>query len=222
MRTSIRMAAAAACTLAVSGAAMAHSHHHNDEVRHAGAHVHGEGELNFATEGSELHLELMMPAHDILGFESINTHAQKKQLNEALEKLESDTIWSLSVAAGCQLNHAHASPTKEIHVKDGHGHGHDKHDHDHGHSHDKHDHDHGHSHDKHDHDHEHHHDHDHDGHMDIAASYVYECKAVNQLNQLSTALFEAFPRSERIRVQGFTQSGQLSETMTPNQPQVRF
>ena len=234
MRSPIRMVAVAACVLGVSSAVMAHSHHqdshhqdshhhdnhhhgdHHDhgDVRHADAHVHGQGELNFATEGSELHMELMVPAHDILGFETITTHAQKKQLNDALATLESEAIWSLSDAAQCQLISAHASPTKEVHVKEEHDHGDDHKDH-------KHHSDHKNGHD-HDHDHDCDHDHDHDGHMDISASYVFQCKQVNQLNQLSTTLFEAFPRSERIRVQGFTQSGQLSETMTPAQPQVRF
>ncbi|AMO55190.1 hypothetical protein GZ77_11540 [Endozoicomonas montiporae] len=210
MRTSIRMAVAAACTLAFSGAVLAHSHHHDhDDVRHAGAHVHGEGKLNFATEGSELHMELMMPAHDILGFERITTHAQKQQLDKALAKLESENLWSLPAAAGCQLKTAHASTTKEVHVQDDHDHGH------------KHDDDHHHKHSGHDHHHDDHDAHD-DGHMDISASYVYQCKDISQLNQFSTTLFESFPRSERIRVQGFTRSGQLSETMTPNQPQVRF
>ena len=203
MRTPIRMAAVAASILAVSANISAHVHH--DEVRHADAHVHGQGELNFAVEGSELHMELMMPAHDVLGFESITTKAQQQQLDEALHKLEAESLWSLSAQAECQLSSAHASTT-------GHDHGHSEHKSSH--SHDDHVHDHAHAHG-------HAHDHDHD-HMDIAVSYVFQCKNADNLTQLSTSLFETFPRSEMIRVQGFTASGQLSETMNSGQPQVRF
>lgn len=212
MRLSIRTAAVAAFVLAASGNVIAQSHDHDhghdhkqghdhshdhghghDEVRHAGAHVHGKGELNFATEGSELHMELMMPAHDILGFETISTPAQQQQLDEALARLQSESIWSLPAAARCQLADAHASTTNENH--DGHDHGHD-----HGQGHDS----------------------EAGGHMDIAATYKFKCQNISSLDQFATTLFETFPRSELIQVQGFTSSGQLSENMTPDQPQVRF
>ncbi|MGI9277582.1 MAG: ZrgA family zinc uptake protein [Endozoicomonas sp.] len=208
MRTPFGMAAVAACVLVFTGNAAAHKHHNHEEVRHAGAHVHGQGELNFAVEDSELHMELMMPAHDILGFESITTEAQQQQLNDALKKLESESLWQLSAEAQCQLSSAHASTTGH----EDHGHGDDKkhnHSHDHGH---KHNHK-----DDHDHDHE-----DSGGHMDIAVTYVFECSSPGRLNQFSTKLFETFPRSEKIHVQGFTSSGQLSEIITADQPQVRF
>ena len=205
MRLSIRTAAVAAFVLAASGNVIADSHDHrqghghshdhshdhghdHDEVRHAGAHVHGQGELNFATEGSELHMELMMPAHDILGFETISTPAQQQQLDEALAKLESESVWSLPAAARCQLAEAHASTTNENHN-----------DHDH-----------------------HGHDSEAGGHMDIAATYLFKCQNISSLNQFATTLFETFPRSELIQVQGFTSSGQLSENMTPDQPKVHF
>ena len=184
MRTSIRMAAIAACVMAISGNAAAHNHHH-DEVRHAAAHVHGQGELNFALEDSELHLELMIPAHDILGFESISTDAQQKQLDKALKQLESDQMWALPAGAQCRLMSSHAHTSNSDH-------GHD------------------------------HHDHEHEAHMDIESTYVFTCEAPAKLNEFSTRLFEHFTRSEKLHVQGFTSSGQLSEIITPRQPQVRF
>lgn len=192
MRTTFSTVAAAAFILATSGNAFAHDH--NSEVRHVAAHVHGEGELNFAIDSSELHMELMMSAHDILGFETITTAAQQQQLDEALEKLQSENLWTLPKAAKCRLGSAHAAAT-----------GHNSHD-DHGHGHDTH----GRNHDN------------QGGHMDIAASYVFQCENIESLNQLSTTLFETFPRSEKIRVQGFTASGQLSEHMSPQQTEVGF
>lgn len=192
MRTSIGMAAVAASVLTFSGIAAAHQHNDHEEVRHAGAHVHGLGELNFAVEGSELHMELMMPAHDILGFESITTEAQQQQLDEALMQLESESLWVLPDNAKCQLSTAHASAT-------------------------------GNNDDGHDHQHDHNHNHEeHGAHMDIEVSYVFTCDVPVNLNQLSTTLFENFPRSEKIHVQGFTSRGQLSEMITSRQPQVQF
>ena len=241
MRTTFGMTALAVCVLTSSGIAAAHNHghDHDEEVRHASAHVHGEGELNFAIEGSELHLELMMPAHDILGFESINTEAQQQQLDAALKTLESEQIWQLPASAQCVLSHANASATGH---DDHHDHGHDDHhdhkDHDHGHddhghkkhddhkAHDDHEHEHGHNH-GHDHGHDHGHGHghghhDHGAHMDIAVSYEFKCSNPTSLNQFSTTLFETFPRSEKIHVQGFTQQGQLSDIITAQEPEVRF
>ncbi|MGI9276045.1 MAG: ZrgA family zinc uptake protein [Endozoicomonas sp.] len=185
-----------------------------DEVRHVDAHIHGEGELNFAIEGSQLHLELSMPAHDILGFETIKTAAQEKQLHEALEKLETD-LWKPTAAAKCQLIEAHASSGGHQEHDDHESHDdHEKHaDHD---SHDKHedhaDHD---SHDKHGEESE-------EGHMNIAATYLFKCENISRLNSLDSSLFKTFRRSEEIRVQGFTATGQISAEISRKQPEVRF
>ncbi|WP_172806898.1 ZrgA family zinc uptake protein [Endozoicomonas arenosclerae] len=214
----------------------------NEEPRHVDAHVHGHGALNFAVEGSEVHLELKMPANDVLGFESITNDKQRHQLHEALEKLEASSLWSMTPAASCKLVSAKANAGAESHDDehdhhDDHGH-HDEHaskDHDdHGH-HDEHaskDHnDHGH-HDEHaskEHDdHGHHDEHGHEGHegegghMDISATYVFECGNANQLDTISTSLFEVFERSQSLSVQGFTQKGQAAAEMTKNNPEVRF
>lgn len=190
-----------------------------DGHRHADAHVHGIGHLNFAVEGGQIHIELETPGFDILGFESISSDAQRKQLNDALHELEKDDLWSFTPAASCTLKTASAST--------GGGHGENHHDH-HGDSHhdshhEHHDDDHHDSHhEKHGHDDHHAHGHHESAHMDIAATYVYECANIAGLNSISTRLFQRFGNSEQLKVQGFTDSGQIAGQMSRQQPEVRF
>lgn len=239
MRSVSYLAAAVACTLLSVSANAAGK-------RSVDAHVHGEGELNFAIEGSQVHMELKMPAHDVLGFETIKTSEQKHQLHEALEKLEAPGLWSFTTAASCELVEAHASAGGAEAEHDDHDEHHNKHeghdDHDEHHSkheghddHDEHhskhdDHEEHHSksegHDEHDH-HDEHKGHDHDsegesGHLDIAATYVFECRTPAKLSSFNTSLFEVFERSESLKVQGFTESDQIASEMSRSQPEVRF
>ncbi|WP_252178988.1 DUF2796 domain-containing protein [Endozoicomonas sp. 4G] len=222
MHTFTKLAAGIACGVLSLTASAA-----NGEPRHVDAHVHGHGELNFAVEGSEVHLELKMPANDVLGFETITTDKQRHQLHEALNKLEAASLWSMTPAASCKLVSAKATTSSVDHE-----HGHHEHDHHHDDEHAHHDH---HEHDHHDehkhHEHDHHHDehahHDlshegHGGHMDISATYVFQCGNVSQLNTISTSIFEKFERSESLSVQGFTQKGQTAAEMTKSTPEVRF
>ena len=125
--------------------------------RSADAHVHGHGQLNFAVDGRDVHLELEIPAADVLGFESIKSDKQKAQLKETLEALESGSLWQFTEAAQCQMVSAEAFSGKE-HKEEGHHDDHDDH-------HEKHDGDHDDHHEKHeahhgDHHKEHHDDHD--------------------------------------------------------------
>ncbi|MGI2026490.1 ZrgA family zinc uptake protein [Endozoicomonas acroporae] len=194
--------AAVACALITAGVSA-------DGHRHAGAHVHGAGYLNFAIEGRQVHIELETPGFDILGFESIRSDAQRRQLKDALQELEKDDLWSFTPAASCTLKAASASASGE--------HGEDHHDH-HGDAdghHDSHHHSHGHD--------DHHGDGHHESaHMDIAATYVYECANIAGLNSISTRLFQRFANSEQLKVQGFTDAGQIAGQMSRERPEVRF
>ncbi|WP_067521558.1 ZrgA family zinc uptake protein [Endozoicomonas ascidiicola] len=198
----------AVASTSIVSVALAHNH---GGSRHADAHVHGAGYVNFAVEGKQLHIELEIPGFDILGFESVSTDAQRKQVSEALHELEHGDFWLFPVAAGCELTTASA-------MAGGEG-DHKEHDDDHEDSHE-------------DDDEEHHHDHgahdDHgegaqaSAHMDFEATYVYECAQTKALNRISTNLFKRFPNSESLKVQGFTASGQTAGAMTRKQPEVRF
>ena len=168
-----------------------------------GAHVHGAGEVNLAQDGKQLYIELTLPAHDALGFETIKTDSQKQELALALKKLEAPDMWVLPTKAQCQLEEAHASANRENHG--------DKH-------HDDHDDDHA----RHHHDHDPDHEHKDSNHLDIQATYLFSCSAPNNLNSIGTDLFKRFERSERLSLKGLTNAGSISATLTPAQPEAKF
>ena len=219
MRTAFHMLAG---TLLVAAAATAIA-----ETRHADAHVHGSGSLNFAIGDQKIHLELM--AHsDILGFGLSSTDAQRQQLKKTLTQLETSSLWVFPASARCTLVEADSG------VGEHDDHDHDDHDHDddhgdHDHDHDSHDNDH----DEHDEDHDHHeHGHDnhdnHDahqhseGHIDISATYVYKCEQVGKVDSIQTTYFRTFTNAEKLTVQGDTAKKQVSDTMTRTKPEVNF
>ncbi len=173
------------------------------------AHVHGTGEVNLAQEGQSLYIELTLPAHDALGFETIKTKAQKKALYKALETMEAPGLWVLPASAECKLVEAHASAG---------GHDHDDdHDHHHDSKHDHHD-DHNHHHDsKHDDEHDHH---DHSEHLDLQATYNFTCNVPANLSSIKTDLFNRFERSEKLSLQGLTDRGSVKVTLAPAKPEA--
>ncbi|MGY0216597.1 ZrgA family zinc uptake protein [Endozoicomonadaceae bacterium StTr2] len=218
--------------------------------RHADAHVHGTGQLNFAIEGNQVYLELETPGFDILGFETLATEEQHHKLEQALEQLKQGSLWAFTPAASCSLKQVKVSSSAEEHEghEDHEDHeGHEKHESHHDHSekhHDSHDDDH-HDHDKHDDDHDSHHGHeeahhdnhkedhhDHDagheedhkegGHMDISATYVYECSNIDKLTSIHTRLFETFEHSDQLKVQGITSRGQMAAVISRAKPELEL
>ncbi|PSJ47961.1 DUF2796 domain-containing protein [Zobellella endophytica] len=170
-----------------------------------GMHEHGFGMLNLVLEQNELLLELTAPAADIVGFEHrAGTEAEQAQREAALEQLrQANALFTLTPAAACRLEKVDLA-----------GDGHDHHD-DHNH-HDDHDH----RHDDEPQGHEHEHEHDDHDHSDILVHYFYHCDRPDALSRIEVALFERFPSFHRIEVQGILPSGQLADTLTPEQPQI--
>ena len=81
-------------------------HHHHHKKRHHKAHSHGEGKLNLATEDNELSIEIVVPGHDIVGFEhKPKTDAQKKKVSDAVKALKNMSAnIELPKEAGCTPN----------------------------------------------------------------------------------------------------------------------
>lgn len=71
--------------------------------RHHNAHVHGHGQLNIAIDNRVLHIELKMPAQDILGFENVTTNAQRVAVRKAIDDLKSKDLWILPEKSQCSL-----------------------------------------------------------------------------------------------------------------------
>ncbi len=164
--------------------------------RHHDAHVHGTGQLNLAVEGKLLHLEMTIPGHDIVGFESISSPEREQQVDQAIDRLKQASMWKIPAAAQCTLLSSKANHTAEAHHDDDHGHHHDHHYHD--------------SH------------HDEGKHLDFTVSQVFECNDPKALTQIEAQLFERFANSESLKVQALTDKGQMSATLNRNKPVFRF
>lgn len=177
-----------------------HDHDHDEHHQHE-AHVHGEGRLNIVRHDKELHIELISPAANIVGFEHAPTsEAEHAKLDAALARLKDGaSLFGLPTAAGCKVHEARVStPLAEEAQHDDHGH--DKHDHNE------------HDHDKHDHD---KHDEDGETHADITAEYHIECAQPAALSQLRVELFEAFPSFHHIEAQIVGGDRQRAVELTP-------
>ena len=176
MRNPIRFCANIAVISAVIGIAITATHG-IAETRHASTHVHGTGQLNFAIDGQQIQLELTAPGFDILGFESLNTENQKRQLQTALKQLKTSPLWSFPTNAGCTLVKADSQVAGD----------HDGHD-----------------------------------HLDISATYVYQCQHMDKLNVLTTSYFKQFANAAKLSVQGITTNNQISATLTRQKPEAKF
>jgi hypothetical protein len=200
--------------------------------RQHGVHQHGEGTLNVVVEGSELYLEFISPAADIVGFEHRPRNAaQENILQDSLRQLrDGGRLFNPAAAAGCRLVEAEVTTELLGMEKDDHGrqkergsHDHD-HEHDHGRQHVLKNHD---PHDSHGHDHDHGHDHqrkshDHDHHADFEASYRFSCTQPAYLDRLEVRVFEFFPTLRRIRAQVVNDQGQKGSVIDSDNRHLRL
>lgn len=81
-------------------AASAHDHHGHAH----GAHVHGVAKLEVAIEGTEIHLHLDAPLHDLLGFERAPRDASERAAADALLKqlAQGEALFRPTSAALCK------------------------------------------------------------------------------------------------------------------------
>lgn len=156
-------------------------------------HEHGVANLNISLDDKGiLAIELYSPMDNLVGFEHApKNNLQKEALADAYAQLQDgSSLFAPPVSANCSLQQAQIKmPYRDSET--GHEHEHE-HGHDEAHGH-EHEHAHGHDHD-HDHDHEH-------AHSDAEANYRFQCTQPAALKTLNIGLFDAFPRTLRIRVQ---------------------
>nr|WP_086937615.1 DUF2796 domain-containing protein [Thaumasiovibrio occultus] len=223
-----------------------------EEYREHAAHVHGEVELNLVVDADQLLIEVTAPGADVVGFEHApQNNAQTAAIEKAIATLTAgDQLFQFDTR--CILADAHVTETLTGDSHDDHAHhddhyshdhddhahhdGHDSHDHDdHAHhdKHDSHDHDdHAHhdDHDSHDHDdHAHHDDHDghdhedeHGGHGEFSAEYTFDCDDIADLSEMQLGWFDAFPSTEKVKVQAITDTAQKAGSLTADQAQFNF
>ena len=185
-------------------------HEHEDEQEHRqhDAHVHGIGELNLALEGREVHVELDSPAANIVGFEHApSSEADHAALDKAVATLKNgDQLFRFNKEAGCRLEDVQVASAliEEEHE------GHAKEDPD------KHSHE-----EKEGHDHEQD-EHEDEVHSDIEAAYHFKCTEPDKIMQLSVEIFEAFPGTEKLKVQYVVESKQGAGELTATNHVVKF
>lgn len=192
--------------LTIPVTSLAEEHEHEHEHRQHDAHVHGIAGLNLALEGDEVHIELDSPAANIVGFEHApSSEADHAALDKAVVILkDGNRLFKFNDAAGCKMEKAHIESglLEEEHAehadKDGGEHAHEA-----------------------KHEHEEHED-EHEGHADIEAAYHFECDAPGNIQQLSVELFEAFPATDKLKVQYIIESRQGAVELTPTSHVVKF
>lgn len=180
--------------------------------RQHGTHVHGEVRLNIAQSGERLDIEMHSPAMSLVGFEHApSTSEQRDHLARTLEQLEqAETFITIPEAAGCQLQGA---SVERIAQGEPHHEGADQHSHEHEENAEAH------------HEHADHHDHEHkeetstsqegeSHHSEIQATYRFQCRHPDQLNQMTISLASRYPAVETISVQLVTGTTQRAFTLS--------
>jgi hypothetical protein len=195
---------AALTIVGMAGTAAAGEGHDHGHREH-GAHVHGVASLNVAVDGDKLLIELDSPAANLVGFEHApRDDAQREAVDKAKAQLaDGAALFVPDAQAGCALESYGVDMALAKHGDHGHAHD-DEHNHDA---------DHAHAHGE-DEAHEAH-AHDADVHSDVHAEYTFTCAEPQALKTLDVRLFDAFPGTERLRVQSITPSGQSAGELTP-------
>lgn len=183
-------------------------HEHDHEHRQHGAHVHGIAALNLALEGQEVHIEFDSPAANIVGFENApSSEADHAALDKAVATLkDGDRLFKFNADAGCQMEKVNVASQLLDEEHEGHT---DEKPGEHPHE------------EKQGHDHEQHEDED-EAHSDIEAAYHFECDEPGKLTQLTVELFEAFPGTEKLKVQYVIESKQGAADLTAADHVLKF
>lgn len=162
-----------------------HGHEtHKHEPREHGVHQHGSGTLNLVLEGEKLQISTEIPAHDLVGFESLPTKpAQKNKLKNVVEILKDyNQVLTLPKASKCQLSEEASIQsdllTSDTHTKKS-------------------------------------------SHASFEVQYNFLCQNPKGLSLIVVNLFKKFKSVQNLKVQGLTDSGPLSVTLTPKQNSIK-
>lgn len=159
-------------------------------------HVHGQGQLLIAQEEQNWHLQLILPAADVLGFEhKPETQQQKNMIDKVAKHFEiSDQVVQLK--GRCQLHQTEYSLPDQKH----------EHEHEEAEAHDH-----------------HHHVATHEDeveHSNIEVDYIFSCDS--PVNGVSVSLFQWAKSLQRIKAQWILKNGQGMVELTPNAPLVEW
>jgi len=173
-----------------------------------GSHEHGKAELTIAIEDGRVEIQLISPAANIIGFEHTPANdEQKRHILYTGEILSSAGKLFEFEGAICQP----VGQTLDLPFSDEHSeaeHAHDEHE-------EEEDHD-----EEHQHSDEHNEEHD-DGHVEIVASYSFECGGRGPTS-LRALILDQFPAIESLHTQWITSTKQGTKELTQSQPSVDF
>lgn len=171
-------------------------------VREHGAHEHGHGVLEMAMDGHDLHLEMRIPAINVVGFEHApSTDAQREAVRRALATFKrGQDLFAPSAAARCALESAEATLGEERDHEHQHGHAKEEHK-DHGHGH-------GHGDAKQAHA-------DGEVHSELRAVWRFHCDAPDKLERIDVKVFEHLHDVEKIEAQVVTTTLQKAVALQP-------
>ena len=161
-------------------------------AQHAHApHEHGAASLRVAIDGELLQIEFASPLDNLVGFEHApRTDPQRKALADAESLLNRfERLFVVPAAAGCKL-----TGTELEHPFDDHA----------GHEHAGN----GHADDEHG---------DAPDHAELSITYTLRCAAPAALDTLQVGVFDAFPRTGRIRAERVSPRGQTAATLSAKQ-----
>lgn len=185
-----------ALTLAAVGIlASAQEHQH----RQLGTHEHGVGQLNVALEREELHIELISPAMNIVGFEHAPKNPEQEQVVQRASKTLQDgsNVFSLPSAAQCQL--AKAEVETDISGEDHHENEHRGEEHTH----------------------QDDAEHEEEVHSEFHVSYAFRCANPDALTHIDVNLFTLFSGTEELEAQLITEGGQTSANLTASSARIK-
>ena len=154
---------------------------HEQEMEQHGSHEHGAARLTVAVTETGLEIALESPAANIFGFEhNAGSDEEHHIVHEAADKLKAgDALFSFDEKADCKLDDADVD-SDMIAAHDKEKHGDEEHD-----------------------------NHDHEGegtHSDVEITWNFKCAQPEQLTQMETAVFAAFPQGfERLNVEWISQ-----------------
>lgn len=186
--TCITRTAIVALSIALAGA-----HASDEDHRDLGAHEHGHGTLNLVAVGSELAIELVLPAVNVVGFEhEPRTDEQRAAMATTRARLQrAEELFVPNVAAKCRVDSVDVDFTGTVRdERDEHEEGHDE-------------------------DGE-------ESHSELHAEYRFVCDDASNLSEVEVRLLEQLLDVDELDVQLVTESQQTSMELKSDDASIKL
>lgn len=173
-------------------------------------HLHGQGQLFVSQEKNDWHVQFILPAADVIGFEHVPENAEQKRTLQTLARRLTTNDSVVNLRGNCTLSeatHSVLTALDEDHEPN------TEHEHENDIDHSNHEGKHHQTGDLEGHK-------EHAKHTDVEVEYHFAC--ASSAKTLSVTLFQWLPTLSRIQAQWITQASQGSATLTPANPTVEW